>query len=91
MLKRASGTTFLEISGKQFALIEIAAPKPESKEQDLIANAIAIHNQTIEKEENHLTKLRLLKKGLMHDLLTGKVRVNITAENLNQVKEGDAP
>jgi len=80
MIKRASGTTFLEISGKQFALMEIAAPEPESEEQDLIANAISVHNQSIEKEEYYLSKIKLLKKGLMHDLLTGKVRVNIQSE-----------
>jgi type I restriction enzyme S subunit len=89
MIKRASGTTFLEISGTQFRLLKITAPVPGSKEQDMIANAISIHNQRIEKEEQYLAKLKLIKKGLMHDLLTGKVRVNIKTENLNQVKEGE--
>ncbi|NWG04892.1 MAG: restriction endonuclease subunit S [Syntrophaceae bacterium] len=77
MIKRASGTTFLEISGTQFILLEITAPVPGSKEQSMIANAISVHNQRIEKEEQYLAKLKLLKKGLMHDLLTGKVGVRI--------------
>jgi type I restriction enzyme S subunit len=89
MIKGASGTTFLEISGTQFALLKIEAPIPESKEQDMIANVISVHNQRIEKEELYLEKLRLLKKGLMHDLLTGKVRVNIKEENRDKAKGGN--
>ncbi len=90
MIKRASGTTFLEISGKQFALMEIAAPEPESEEQDLIANAISVHNQSIEKEEYCLSKLKLLKKGLMHDLLTGRARVNIQSEEKENENRHDS-
>ncbi len=89
MIKRASGTTFLEISGAQFALLKIESPVPGSKEQNMIANAISVHNKKIENEERYLEKLRLLKKGLMHDLLTGKVRVNIKEENRGQAKGGN--
>jgi type I restriction enzyme S subunit len=80
MVRRASGTTFLEISGTQFALLEIAAPAPGSNEQDMIASAIAAHNQRIATEEIYLEKLKAIKKGLMHDLLTGKVMVNLNKE-----------
>ncbi len=77
MVKRASGTTFLEISGKQFSLLGFASPPPGSTEQAFIADKIVAHNHKITGEENYLDKLKLIKKGLMHDLLTGKVRVNI--------------
>ncbi len=80
MVRRASGTTFMEISGTQFSLLEIAAPAPGSNEQDMIASAIAAHNQRITTAQIYLEKLTAIKKGLMHDLLTGKVRVNINKE-----------
>jgi type I restriction enzyme S subunit len=46
----------------------------------MIASVIAAHNQRITTEEIYLEKLKAIKKGLMHDLLTGKVRVNINKE-----------
>jgi len=55
--------------------------KPKYSEQNQIASILDTLENTIAKhEQNYLSKLRLLKKGLMHDLLTGKVRVNIKAE-----------
>lgn len=42
----------------------------------MISTILFQHYETIQKEEVYLAKLKQLKKGFMHDLLTGKVRVN---------------
>lgn len=44
-------------------------------EQVRIANMLAVPDQVIDTHSISLNKLRALKTGLMHDLLTGKVRV----------------
>jgi type I restriction enzyme S subunit len=56
-------------------VIKVAIPKSKS-EQKRIAEILSQIDQTIEKEEKYKQKLERLKKGLMEDLLTGKVRVN---------------
>ena len=44
-------------------------------EQKKIANTLDAHDVRIRTEEQYRDKLKLQKNGLMHDLLTGKVRV----------------
>lgn len=51
-------------------------PLPSPKEQRTITAVIEAQNTRIRIEEAYRNKLKLQKKGLMHDLLTGKVRVN---------------
>lgn len=51
-------------------------PLPPLSEQKRIAEILTQIDQAIEKEEKYKQKLERLKKGLMEDLLTGKVRVN---------------
>lgn len=46
-------------------------------EQRQIADILYQQDELIKKEEKYLGKLKKLKSGLMEDLLTGKVRVNI--------------
>jgi type I restriction enzyme, S subunit len=59
-------------------------PLPPVEEQVKIAKRIEVCNSTIQKEYEHLEKLQKQKSGLMHDLLTGKVQVNIDfAEAVN--------
>jgi type I restriction enzyme S subunit len=51
-------------------------PKPaDTEEQDKIAQVHARMQQRIRAEQATLRKLVLLKHGLMHDLLTGRVRL----------------
>jgi type I restriction enzyme S subunit len=52
-------------------------PVPPLQEQAQIAAILDVHNDRIHTEEVYRDKIVLQKKGLMHDLLTGKVRVNI--------------
>ncbi len=70
----ASGTTRFRISRSN--LKNILIPLPPLSEQKRIAEILSQIDQAIEKEEKYKEKLERLKKGLMEDLLTGKVRVN---------------
>jgi type I restriction enzyme S subunit len=52
-------------------------PKPDPDEQDRIGLAYDVLANRIESEKDYCDKLKLQKKGLMHDLLTGKVRAKV--------------
>jgi len=56
-------------------VIKVAVPKFKF-EQKRIAEILSQIDNTIEKEEAYKQKLERIKKGLMEDLLTGRVRVN---------------
>jgi type I restriction enzyme S subunit len=56
---------------------EYYIPLPPLSEQKSIAEILSQIDQAIEKEEKYKEKLERLKKGLMEDLLTGKVRVRL--------------
>jgi type I restriction enzyme S subunit len=51
----------------------VAIPPPD--EQALICDMVEVHEVHIRAEEAYRDKLKQIKKGLMHDLLTGRVRV----------------
>ena len=59
-----------------YELLNIKIPLPPLPEQQRIAEVLSQVDEVIEKEENYKRKLESLKRGLMEDLLTGKVRVN---------------
>ena len=52
-------------------------PVPDIKEQLRIIQPLNTYDARIRTEEQYRDKFKLQKKGLMHDLLTGKVRVQI--------------
>jgi len=56
-------------------LLERQIPLPEIREQDAIVSILDAHGARIRAEEATLDKLRHIKRGLMDDLLTGRVRV----------------
>ncbi len=56
--------------------IKVKIIKPLLPEQQRIAEILSQIDNTIEKEEAYKQKLERIKKGLMEDLLTGRVRVN---------------
>lgn len=68
------GTTFAEITLGQLREIRIMLPR-RRKEQDAIVERLDSHDNHIKSETVVLEKLKELKAGLMHDLLTGKKRV----------------
>ena len=53
---------------------------PARPEQERIAEILDAHDARIRAEEAYRDKLKLQKKGLMEDLLTGMVRVKATEE-----------
>ena len=64
---------FPKINRKELGEYWLALPTTD--EQLHIASVIETHDARIHTEEQYGDKLKLQKKGLMHDLLTGKVRV----------------
>jgi len=69
------GSTFDEVSKKDVEGFEVVAPS--LREQEKIARILRYVDYKIKKEEKYKKMIKKLKKGLMQDLLTGKVRVNI--------------
>lgn len=72
--RRASGTTFLEVSGAELGKIEV--PVPPLHERRLIAEILDNLDTTIRQTEAVIEKLKLVKQGLLHDLLTRGIDAN---------------
>jgi len=75
ILKYINGGTRAKLN--QYDLKEIAillSPLPEQKK---IASILTSMDKTIEEKQLKLSQTQSLKKSLMQDLLTGKVRVNV--------------
>jgi type I restriction enzyme S subunit len=68
MLRLASGTTFPEISKKDFSKIRIQ--RPIRTEQKRIGALLETADEAIAKTEAVIAKLRQVRTGLIHDLLT---------------------
>lgn len=83
-LQLGNGSTFTEVSKSEIEKIKLPVPV-YNEEQQAISCILISCDESIRKEENALIKYRLIKQGLMADLLTGKVRVNL---NDNKVENG---
>lgn len=81
LLKEAQGGVQKNITGT--AILKLNIPIPSLFEQKMICNRLAKLNKLILLEQEYVRQLTSVKSGLMQDLLTGKVRV--------QVDEQDAP
>lgn len=68
-----SQTSITHLTREKFALLPLPLPKVE--EQKAIVNVLDSLDTRIRSEEAYHDKLKLQKQGLMHDLLTGEVRV----------------
>tara|TARA_R100000900_G_scaffold39187_1_gene32257 strand:- start:25293 stop:26246 length:954 start_codon:yes stop_codon:yes gene_type:complete len=75
MMDNSKFTTRAGISGESLGRIEIAVP--EIPEQRNIADALDSVELRIQAVSTKLDAYKSLKKALMQDLLTGKVRVNV--------------
>ena len=64
-----------QISFKDFATLKL--PCPSIEEQNSIAQVLETANQELKSYETKLEALQNQKKGLMQQLLTGKIRVNV--------------
>ncbi len=74
-IKYACGSTFLELSKKDFEKLSFKCP--ELKEQQGIASILSAADSEIEVLQQDLNNLKQEKKALMQQLLTGKRRVSI--------------
>lgn len=74
MVRRASGTTFLEISGSEFGDIDL--PVPSTDEAVRIAKILDTLDEAIRGTEAVVAKLKAMKQGLLHDLLTRGIDAN---------------
>jgi type I restriction enzyme S subunit len=68
MARLASGSTFDEISRRDFAAIIV--PRPPLPEQRRIAGVLDTADAAIQQTEALIAKLKQMKTGLVHDLLT---------------------
>ena len=70
-----AGSTFVEVSGKQMAVMELMMP-PTMREQQTIGGFFQQLDHLITLHQRELTEVGKYKKALMQLLLTGLVRVN---------------
>ncbi len=75
----ACGSTFLELSKKDFAKLYFMCPS--LVEQQRIASVLITADKEIETLQQKLDCLKQEKKALMQQLLTGKRRVNVDSED----------
>lgn len=73
LVRRASGTTFLEISAAEFACIEVPSPSPDEKR--LITEVLDTLDTAIHETEAIIAKLKAVNQGLLHELLTRGIDV----------------
>jgi type I restriction enzyme S subunit len=78
LISSKQSTNLASINSTQLNAYPIALPSRE--EQQSIISRISAANARIERMKGEAGKLRNQKSGLMHDLLTGKVLVNIEDE-----------
>lgn len=74
ILDNASGASMQYIGTGAIGNLEI--PLPPIEEQKEISKGFGHIRQKLRQERRHKSRLQELKRGLMQDLLTGKVRVN---------------
>lgn len=82
-----TGSTVKGISLNEFNVIRI--PLPPLAEQKKIAEILSTWDKAIEITQSYTIKLQVRKKGLMHQLLTGKKRLMGFSEEWEEVKLGD--
>ena len=70
---RAVGSTMVNLNTSLLSNLIVA--RPSYHEQIVIVTRSQAHDARIASEEAQLEKLRQVKRGLMHDLLTGRVRL----------------
>jgi len=79
LVKLGQGSTFGAISSNELKALKI--PLPPLPEQRRIASMLSQVDEVIEKEQKYKEKLERIKRGLMKDLLTGRIRVNSLIEH----------
>ena len=81
------GSTFAEVSKKDFERFKLAVPPME--EQRKIAEILGMWDEAIEKQSRLIEKLELRKRGLMQRLLIGRTRLPGFTTPWQKVKLGE--
>jgi type I restriction enzyme S subunit len=74
----SSQTSIAHLTQEKLALLRV--PRPPTSEQQRLVSVFDQVDAQAEAEDVHVGKLRTLKRGLMDDLLTGRVRVSVPEE-----------
>lgn len=82
----AAGTTFDEIGRRTFKNLKVRHPT-DVTEQKAIARAIAATDAAIASTEFSIAKAELLQKGMMQQLLSGRVKLDGTPRTRSEFKE----
>ena len=72
-MARAQGDAVVHISSASLATVVVDLPS--LKEQEAIAETLSAMDDELEALTEQVSKLRMVKEGMMQDLLTGKVRL----------------
>jgi len=75
----ASGTSGSMVKISSNVVCNLLVALPDKVEQKRIVNFLDLETFRLNAEKRRLAKLRLVKQGLMNDLLTGRVRVGASA------------
>ena len=87
LIRKACGSTFLEISKHDIEKLKYSVPS--LSEQEKIAEILGTWDLAIEKLTALIEQKKLLKKGLMQRLLTGKQRLPGFSEQWKKVRLGE--
>lgn len=87
LIRKACGSTFLEISKHDIEKLKYSVPS--LSEQEKIAEILGTWDLAIEKLTALIEQKKLLKKGLMQRLLTGKQRLSGFSEPWKKKKLGE--
>ena len=87
LVRLGCGSTFLEVSKKDFSRFKI--PVPPLAEQRKIAEVLGLWDKAIEKQSQLIEQLTLRKRGLMQQLLTAKRRLPGFSGPWKEVKLGE--
>ena len=79
LLNSKQSTNLASINSSQLKCFPVVVP--DGVEQHAIESRINSANQNSKSFADDLSKLSLVKRGLMHDLLTGRVRVSLSTES----------
>lgn len=84
LVRFGCGSTFLEVSKKDFSRFKIAVPP--LAEQRKIAEVLSVWDEAIEKQARLIEKLALRKRALMQRLLSAKLRLPGFSDPWQKVK-----
>ena len=87
LVRLGCGSTFLEVSKKDFSRFKI--PVPPLAEQKKIAEVLGLWDKAIEKQSQLIEQLTLRKRGLMQQLLTAKRRLPVFSGPWKKVRLGE--